>query len=70
MKKNPTLTENLVNTDKNSCKKKLTSISSKAESIESIFSSLGSQDCLVSFVVNSKKLSVGSKRNNQLSCLA
>ena len=70
MKKNPTLIENLVNADKNSYKKKLKSISSKAKSIESIFSSLGSQDCLVSFVVNSKKVSVRSKRNNQLSCLA
>ena len=43
MKKNPTLIENLVYTDKNSCKRELT-ISSKVESVESIFSSLVSQD--------------------------
>ena len=43
MKKNPALIENLVNTDKNSRKKELT-ISSKAESVESIFSSLVSQN--------------------------
>ena len=42
MKKNSTL-ENLVHTDKHSCKNELT-ISSKAESVESIFPSLVSQD--------------------------
>ena len=43
MKNNPTLIENLVNTDKNSCKQELT-ISFKAESVEFIFSSSVSQD--------------------------
>ena len=42
MKKNPTLIENIVHTDKHSGKNQLT-ISSKAESVESIFS-LVSQD--------------------------
>ena len=41
--KNPTLIENLVYTDKNSFKKEHT-ISSKAKSVESTFSSLISQD--------------------------
>ena len=43
MKINPTLIENTVNADKNSCKKELT-VSTDAESVESMFSALVSQD--------------------------
>ena len=68
----PTLVQNLVYLDKNSSQKELT-ISSKAESVESIVSSLVSQDNLNStfsqMFIHSQMLSVRSKTNNKLSCL-